>query len=82
MAIGGIVHETHSFAVPVTDLEDFRRQTLHFGDEIPVALKGTRSAAAGMIDNARSDWQLLPTVYARRDAGRHRHRQRIFDDPR
>ena len=64
IAVGGIAHETHSFATRPTGLEDFRKQALFFGDDILAQLAGGKSATAGMIDNARADWQLLPTVYA------------------
>ena len=64
IAVGGIAHETHSFATRPTGLEDFRKQALFYGDDILGQLAGGKSATAGMIDNARADWQLLPTVYA------------------
>jgi microcystin degradation protein MlrC len=64
IAVGGIAHETHSFAARPTGLDDFRKQALFFGDEIPSELAGGKSATAGMIDNARENWQLLPTAYA------------------
>ena len=64
IAVGGIAHETHSFATRPTGLEDFRKQALFFGDDILAQLAGGKSATAGMIDNADEDWQLLPTVYA------------------
>ena len=64
IAIGGIAHETHSFATRLTTLDDFRDQALHTGDAIFAALRGTRSVAGGMIDSAPAQWRLQPTVYA------------------
>ena len=64
IAVGGIAHETHSFAARPTGLDDFRKQALFVGDEVLSELAGAKSAAAGMIDGAGDDWQLLPTLYA------------------
>lgn len=65
IAIGGIIHETHSFAEPPTVLADFEKQSLYFGDEVLDAMRGTCSGLGGMIDGAKKqDWQLFPTAYA------------------
>lgn len=64
IAVGGIAHETHCFATRMTDLDDFRKQALFFGDDIPAQLSSTKSATAGMLDNARAGWTVIPTVYA------------------
>ncbi len=64
IAVGGIAHETHSFASRPTGLDDFRKQALFFGGDILTQLAGGKSATAGMIDNARDNWQLLTTTYA------------------
>ena len=64
IAVGGIAHETHCFATRLTDLDDFRKQALFFGDDIPGQLAATKSATAGMFANARADWEIIPTVYA------------------
>lgn len=64
IAIGGIIHETHSFAGVPTTLADFQRQSLYYGDEILTAMGGTRSAIGGMIEGANAHgWTLLPTAY-------------------
>ncbi len=64
IAIGGILHETHSFAEPKTSLAHFQRQALHYGDRMLEALTGARSAIGGMIQGAtESAWTLLPTAY-------------------
>ena len=65
IALGGIIHETHSFAETLTTLEAFKHQTLHQGNDILQAMAGTRSAIGGMIQGAEGfGWTLKPTVYA------------------
>jgi microcystin degradation protein MlrC len=49
LAIGGISHETNTFALP-TALEDFR---IDAGEEIVAANAGVRSYTGGMLDAAR-----------------------------
>ena len=64
IALGGIIHETHSFAQPLTALDAFKTQALHQGDDILTAMAGTRSAMGGMIQGARNfGWSLQPTLY-------------------
>ena len=65
IAIGGILHETHTFMPQGTTLADFAAQSLHFGAGIVKSLRASRSGIGGMIDRALEyRWQLLPTVYA------------------
>lgn len=65
VAIGGILHETHTFMEQGTALADFAAQSLHFGDDLLSSMRGARSGIGGMIDRAlECDWQLLPTLYA------------------
>lgn len=64
IAIGGIIHETHSFTGARTTLAAFQRQTLHYGAELLPAMAGTRSAIGGMLQGADVyGWKLCPTVY-------------------
>lgn len=64
IALGGIVHETHSFAEIPTTLADFENQGLYTGDAIIEVMSGTRSGLGGMIEGAETyGWQLLPTLY-------------------
>ena len=49
IAVGGIAHETHSFATRPTGLDDFRKQALFFGDDILSQLAGGKSATAGVL---------------------------------
>lgn len=65
IALGGIVHETHSFAETPTTLADFKKQSLHAGRELLEIMIGTRSGIGGMIDGAVDrQWELIPTLYA------------------
>lgn len=64
IAIGGIIHETHSFAGTPTTLADFQTQSLHYGDEVLRTMRGARSAIGGMIEGAEArGWTLLPAAY-------------------
>jgi microcystin degradation protein MlrC len=64
IAIGGLIHETHTFAQGLTTLADFQSRPLHYGDELLQAMGGTRSAIGGMIDGALArGWSLRPTAY-------------------
>ena len=65
IAIGGILHETHTFMEQPTTLADFEAGSLYRGDQLLAEMGGTRSGIGGMIDRATDlGWQLLPTLYA------------------
>ena len=65
VAIGGVLHETHTFMEQPTTLADFADQSLHYGTDLIAAMRGSRSGIGGMIDRAtEAGWQLLPTLYA------------------
>ena len=65
VAIGGIMHETHTFMPRVTTLADFENGSLKRGGELLRDLTGTRSGIGGMIDAVNErDWQVHPTLYA------------------
>ena len=64
IAIGGILHETHSFAEPKTSLDLFQHQALYSGEAMLEKLTGARSAMGGMIQGATEQgWELIPTAY-------------------
>jgi microcystin degradation protein MlrC len=63
IALGGILHETHSFMVQPTTLADFAAQTLHYDGEVLTRMAGTRAGIAGMIA-ACGAYHLIPTIYA------------------
>ncbi len=65
IAIGGVLHETHTFMEQPTTLADFEAGSLYRGDQLLAEMGGTRSGIGGMIDAAAKEgWQLLPTLYA------------------
>lgn len=65
VAIGGILHETHTFLAQATTIAGFADQSLHFGADLIAAMQGSRSGIGGMIDRAtQAGWHLLPTLYA------------------
>lgn len=65
VAIGGILHETHTFMMNGTTLADFAAQSLRFGDELLSSMRNTGAGIGGMIDRAiEYNWRLLPTLYA------------------
>ena len=64
IALGGIVHETHSFSDIPTILADFKQRSLFSGDAILQEMSGTRAGIGGMIEGAQHyDWELIPTLY-------------------
>ncbi len=65
IAIGGILHETHTFMEQPTTLADFEMGSLCHDEDIPREMSGTRSGIGGMIEGASArGWRLLPTLYA------------------
>lgn len=65
VAVGGVVHETHTFAEPPTELAQFAAQALYEGEAIVQALAGSSSAIGGMLaGGASAGLNLLPTLYA------------------
>lgn len=65
IAIGGILHETHTFMDQPTTLADFATGSLCRGDDILREMSRTRSGIGGMIEaGSSSGWRLLPTLYA------------------
>jgi microcystin degradation protein MlrC len=64
IALGGIMHETHTFAEVPTGMRDFEIGTLHRGVEMLEQMGDTRAGIAGMMAvGAAHDWELLPTLY-------------------
>lgn len=65
IAIGGILHETHTFMEQPTTLADFEAGSLCRGQDLLREMAGTRSGIGGMIEAASArGWRLLPTLYA------------------
>jgi len=60
-----ISHETNTFSVLRTDLDDYLRRQCYFGDDIAKHMSGTATEIAAHIDAAKKyDWELIPTVAA------------------
>lgn len=65
IVVGGIWHETNTFAQGRTRLDDFKAYQFATGDEIVSRYRGVRNELGGMIDGAAAhDFDLIPTVYA------------------
>jgi microcystin degradation protein MlrC len=65
VAVGGWLHETHTFATPPTTLAMFQAQCAVAGDAVPAQLGGSAAGIGGMIDGGRArGWSLHGTVYA------------------
>lgn len=65
IALGGLLHETHTFMTGRTSLADFAAQQLLYGDAMLESMQGTRAGIGGMIDfGLAAGWRLLPTLYA------------------
>jgi microcystin degradation protein MlrC len=60
-----ISHETNTFSVLRTSLDDYLLRQCYFGEEIAERMAGTRTEIAAHIDAAkRFGWELVPTVAA------------------
>ena len=65
VAIGGIAHETSTFARVPTAVEDFRHRTWAEGSDIVDRLADTKTAVGGFLDAARdADFEIAPTFVA------------------
>lgn len=60
-----ISHETNTFSVLRTNLDDYLRRQCYFGTEIAEHMSGTATEIAAHIDAAKTyGWELIPTVAA------------------
>ncbi len=65
VAIGGISHESSTFATVPTELSDFEIRNLAEGDDLIQRLTGTKTPIGGFIDAARdADYSVVPTMFA------------------
>ena len=65
IAIGGVWHETNTFAAEPTEFEDFERYQLASGEALIERYRGTGTELGGMIEgSARHQFELVPTVFA------------------
>ena len=62
---GTISHETNVLSTIRTDLEEFRKRRLLYGDELFERFDGTRTPAGGIIEGCKlNGFELIPTVFA------------------
>jgi microcystin degradation protein MlrC len=62
---GSISHETNTFSSVRTDLDAFRRGSLHIADEVAVARRGTRGALGATFEAAEKfGWTLRHPISA------------------
>jgi microcystin degradation protein MlrC len=65
IAVGGIWHETNTFAAGFTGLDAFRAYQHAVGDEMLARYAGTNTELGGMIAAAQElELELVPTIYA------------------
>ncbi len=62
---GTISHETNVYSNIKTDLEEFKKRRLLYGDEYFKDFDGTKSPAGGIIEGCKQHgYELIPTVFA------------------
>ena len=62
---GTISHETNVLSNIKTDLGEFKKRRLLYGDELFHYFDGTKSPAGGIIDGCKQNgYELIPTVFA------------------
>ena len=65
VAVGGILHETHTFAPYHTDLEAFARQALYEGEALLGNLRRSSGALGGALEGlARAGYHPVPLLFA------------------
>ena len=65
IALGGISHETNTFATSPTQLEQFGQRVLLRGGALPAASRGVGTTLGGLVDAAElRGWELVPTLFA------------------
>ena len=62
---GTISHETNVLSNIATDLEEFRKRGLYYGEEVFERFRGTKTSVGGIIEGCRMhEFELIPTVFA------------------
>lgn len=65
IAIGGIAHETNTFSIVPTTLEDFQQGHYAVDESLLTKYTGTKTGLGGFIDAARDlNYQVIPTLMA------------------
>ena len=61
--IAQFAHETNTFSIRRTELEDFQQYSHAVGDALPAKLSGTNTEIAGFLDAAASNrWAVVPSL--------------------
>jgi microcystin degradation protein MlrC len=70
VAIGGIAHESSTFATVPTELSHFEEQGIPEGQQLIETYTGTKSPIGGFLDAARDfSFEVAPTIYAHATPG-------------
>jgi microcystin degradation protein MlrC len=64
IAVGGIAHETNTFASMPTTLDDFQQRALLTGNALLMSARGNDGALGGVTAAAEGRAELLPTLFA------------------
>ena len=65
IAVGGIIHETHTFAPEPTGLAAFAQQSLYEGDALIHHMQGAPNSMGGALEGlAHAGFQPVPLLYA------------------
>jgi microcystin degradation protein MlrC len=65
LVLGTFSHETNVLSNIETDLTEFQKRHLIYGNEIPAHFRGTKTAAGGLIDGCeRNGFEFIETVHA------------------
>ena len=65
IVLGIFSHETNVLSNIKTDLSEFRKSHLFYGDEIPAHFRGTKTAVGGLIDGCeKNSFEFIETVLA------------------
>jgi microcystin degradation protein MlrC len=64
VAVGGLMHETNTYARAATNLADFKAYQFGVGDEL-FSFRGTRTELGGFFDGCEElAWEVVPSLYA------------------
>jgi len=65
IAVGGILHETHTFAPQLTTLDAFRQQGVYEGHSLVEQLRGTHGSIGGILAGLeQAGYEPVPLLYA------------------
>ncbi|MGF1576804.1 MAG: M81 family metallopeptidase [Cyanophyceae cyanobacterium] len=65
IAIGGIAHETNTFSIVPTTLDDFQQRNYAVDKALLIKYTGTKTGIGGFIDAGRDlSYQIIPTLMA------------------